>query len=291
MTRIQGFSLLLAVVLGVVGLALVTSTARADTPPPVEAEFSVYDPGAVPDLSAFDEASVIDEAEYHTVSEITQRITPYIYVDGDGIPQLEDVTAEELGVDETFLENFKLAMEFSNAAIADGQFKINPDLTVEVAGVNSSTGPVVELVPTGPVPPMNELSLAGGTTPDWQTWNYPNRGAMIYNSYPDYYNHYYNRYYVLCNSMAASLGYPWMSNNLMNYYSYNNWHFSRYCYQNYGTYYYLPYSGGCCRQYNPCYCGGMTYRVVYIWVRTYSYTPSCGCYQYNWNWQGHWGRY
>ncbi|MFN2115422.1 MAG: hypothetical protein ACK2T6_06885 [Anaerolineae bacterium] len=289
MTRYQRLSFFLIVAVGVFGLGLFASTVSADDAVPLTAaEFSVYQPSPGPDLSSFDPEMVLDETEFHALSETVQLLTQHVAVDADGIPQLDDVTAQELGVDPEFLANFKLAMEFTNQAIANGEFKVNPDLTVEALGGSAAAG----LVPAQPYgEPSDTIQLTGDATVDWDTWHYPNRGAMFYNSYYDYFNYYYNRYYVLCNGMAAALGYPWMSTNLMYFYGYNNWYFSNHCYQNYGMYYYLPYSSGCCRQYNPCYCGGMSYRPVYIWVRVMGYNYNCRCYQYNWSWQGYWGRY
>jgi hypothetical protein len=289
MTRYQRISLFLAVAIGMVGLALVASTAFADPAPLTPAQFSVYDPSAGPDLTAFDDESVLDAAEFRALSDTIQRITPFVYVDESGLPQLDDVAAQDLGVDEEFLDNFRLAMEFTNKAIADGQFKVNPDLTVEALGGGSASAGLVPAQPYGE--PSTTLPVVGDETVDWNSWNYPNRGAMFYNTYYDYWTYYHHRYYVLCNGMAAALGYPWMSTNLMYFYGYNNWYFNSHCYQNYGMYYYLPYSMGCCRMYNPCYCGGMSYRPVYIWVRVTVYNYACRCYQYNWNWQGYWGRY
>jgi len=90
--------------------------------------------------------------------------------------------------------------------------------------------------------------------------------------------------------MAAALGYPWLSSNLMYFYAYNNSYFSNNCYRDYGTYFFLPYSTTC-QQYNPCWCCGMSYRPVYFWVRATGYDHTCGCYRYNWQWQGYWARY
>ena len=291
MTRTLRFSVLVAVAIAAIALGFVTSTARADTSLPITAEFSVHDPAAAPDLSAFDDSMVIDEAEFRELSDAVQRITPHITVDDEGLPQLEGVTAADLGVSEEFLRNFKRAMEFSNEAIAKGEFEVNDDLTIEVLGPAASSLPSADLVPAGEDKPVGPLQTVGDETVEWSSWNYPNQGAMFYNSYYDYWNYYHNRYYVLCNGMAAALGYPWMSTNLMYFYGYNGWYFQRYCYQGYGMYFYLPYSQGCCRMYNPCWCGGMCYRVVYIWVRVVQYNPMCRCYQYNWNWTGYWGRY
>lgn len=287
MTRYQRISLFLAVAIGVFGVGLVASTAFADTAPLKPAEFSVYDPSAGPDLTAFADEMVLDADEFEAVSAAVQRLTPHIYLGEGGLPQLDDVTAAELDVDEEFLANFRLAMEFTNKAIADGEFKINADMTVETQGSGAAG-----LVPAQPYgEPSDEIQMVGDATVDWGTWHYPSRGAMFYNTYYDYWNYYHNRYYVLCNGMAAALGYPWMSTNLMYFYGYNNMYFNSHCYQSYGMYYYLPYSTGCCRQYNPCYCGGMSYRPVYIWVQSTVYNYSCRCYQYSWNWQGYWGRY
>jgi len=99
--------------------------------------------------------------------------------------------------------------------------------------------------------------------------------------------------------MAASVGYPWISNNLIYFYTYNSQYFNQYCYPNNGMYYFLPYSTGmgCQPQYSPCYCCGISYRPVYIWTVMYRYVQNCGCagrcgcQQSYWGWQGYWGRY
>jgi hypothetical protein len=291
MTRYQRISLLFAVVLGMLGLALVTSTVLADSQPAPVLPVTVAATGAVPSVAGLSDAQVIDAQEFEAVSDIAQRITAYVTVGEDGVPRLADVTAEQIGVDPTFLENFRQAMSFANEAIEQAHITVNADLTVVAPGAS-----LIRSRTVGPLVPESNAIKAqgvpgddGGDAIQWQGWTYP-QGAMFYNTYSDYWSYYYNRYYVLCNSMAAYLGYPWLSGNLIYFYSYNSSYFYNYLYPDYGMYFYLPYSGSC-PNYNPCYCCGLSYRPMYVWVRTYVYTQPCGCYRYTWAWQGYWGRY
>lgn len=285
----QRWSLGLAVALAALGLGLVASTVAAQTP--VKGQFSAYEPVAPgPDIDRIGAQDVLDKAEYEAASDFAKRVTPFVHLDEDGVPRLDEgVTAEQLGVDPEFLENFALALDFASETITSGAIVLADDLTVEMADV----APLEDgaFVPAAPVGPANTVDRAGGDdTVDWQSWQY-NTGAMFYNSYQDYYSYYYNRYYVLCASMAAQLGYPWMSSNLVYFYTYNSWSFSRYLTSHYGMYWFMPYSTSGCYQYNPCYCCGTSYRPIYIWVLTYQYYPSCRCQQPTWGWQGYWARY
>jgi hypothetical protein len=294
MTHVQRLSLVLAVTLGIVGLALCASTVRAETIAVQAIPMTVPDPGAVPSTIGLSDAQVLDASEFAAVSDAAQRLTPYITVGADGLPRLADVRAEEIGVDPVFLENFRQAMTFANTTITEGHLVVNRDLTVSTAGLDIRADPGNGIVAgerygAASPAPIGGVVGSGGDTPQWGTWHYP-QGAMFYNTYSDYWSYYYNRYYVLCNSMAAALGYPWLSSNLMYFYAYNNSYFSNNCYRDYGTYFFLPYSTTC-QQYNPCWCCGMSYRPVYFWVRATGYDHTCGCYRYNWQWQGYWARY
>jgi hypothetical protein len=230
--------------------------------------------------------AVIDAAESATVVDITKRITPYLYVGPDGLVHMKDVTAAQLGVSEEFLANYKEAMTYSNQIIARGEMTVAPDMTTtfkdQVPPVKDRGG--VQPVPRGPV-----TSAAPGAQPDWGGWDY-GQGAMFYSSYGDWTYYRYN-YYPLCNSMAAYIYRPWMSTSLCYFWGYNQSYFSNYCYNPYGTYYYMPYQYACnytCR--SNCGCQP-DYKPAYFWVRSYYYTRSCGCYQYNWNWQLTYCRY
>jgi hypothetical protein len=304
MTRVQRFSLGLAVVVGTVGLTLLASTAFAAPVHPRVLPITVPEVSVAPEVAGLDATSVLDPVEYQSVSDFTRRVTPYIKLDAAGVPQVTGATAEALGVDARFLADFQLALAYAYQAVEDGHIVLNADLTVERT---DAVPPVVDgAAPIAPAPGTDGASVlpgadgaivlpgapgAGnlGDVPQWGTWHYP-QGAMFYNSYTDYWNYYYNNYYVLCSAMAARLGYPWLSPNLVYFYTYNNSYFYNYCYSNMGTYFYMPYSS-MCQQYNPCWCCGMSYRPVYFWVRSYSYNYGCGCYQQNWNWQGYWARY
>jgi len=289
MTIRQRVSILIAVALAVVGLGLVASSVAAQVL--TDAEFSSVEIAPGPDLTRVPDENVLDKAEYQAASDFTMRVTPYIHLDDTGVPRLDaGVTAEMMGVDQEFMDNFVAALDFAGQAILDGSIVVNDDLTVDVAGASSVSGPVFG--PSATIPGGEDTidSAVGDASLDWQSWRY-NSGAMFYNSYQDYYSYYYSRYYVLCSSMAAQLGYPWMSTNLVYFYSYNGWYFNQHCSNPYGMYWFMPYSSSGCYQYNPCYCCGVSYRPIYVWVVTYRYYPSCGCQQPTWGWQGYWARY
>ncbi len=220
--------------------------------------------------------SVIDAATYREVAALTERITPYLIVGEDGLVRLADVTAAELGVTEKFLADFRLALDNSNQAITAGNIVVNADLTVSTNDTKFSAVPIGK--------GGNDVALQGALpaepAPEWGAWQYP-QGAIFYNTYPDW-NYYRNAYYGLCNTMAAYLGYPWMSQSLLYFYGYNQSYFNRYCYNNSGIYFYMPYS----------YCaGGLGYKPAYFWGQQAMFNYGCGCYQYQWAWQGFWCRY
>lgn len=220
--------------------------------------------------------NVIDAETFQEVVDITERIAPYLYVGDDGLVKLRDVTAAELDVSEQFLADYREAMRHSNALIARGEIQVAPDMTVSVtekfAPISKPVGPGIDMALGGA--DSSVMAAPGGDVPDWGAWNYGS-GAMFYNSYPDwvYYRH---QYYGLCNSLAAYLGLPWMSPSLVYFYGYNTYYFSVYCYNPYGTYFFIPF--------NYCY-SGLGYKPAYFWVRMF------GSYGYYWGWQGFWLRY
>jgi hypothetical protein len=296
-SRVIALGLVAALMLGIA--AIVPTAVRAAAPAPDAAAAAAELP-ALPDTAAF--GATVDAAEFQEVVDITERITPHVYVGDDGLVHLADVSAAELGVTDEFLAAFKAAMHSSNQLIAKGAIRVDADLKVTPgraivrvgelkgfdAGPGMGTGPVAE-----PVAPAESVAAPepGDEAPQWGAWNYGS-GAMFYNSYNDYYSYRYN-YYVLCNSMAAYVQQPCMSQSLMYLYTYNQNYFNNYCYNPYGTYFYVPYQNNC--QYSNCYyqCPTYTmgYRPVYYWVRSYQYSNQCRCYQYNYGWQGFWARY
>ncbi|MCB9176768.1 MAG: hypothetical protein H6648_06365 [Caldilineae bacterium] len=242
---------------------------------------------------SMDSIEVVDPQAMAEIVAITERIDPLLVLDADGLVQLPaEVSAEQLGVSQEFLDNYRLALGFSNRLIETGQITVDADM--KVSANESFVGSVELPGPGGPgAGQMSGAETDGapqGATPDWYTWRYSG-GAMYYNSYQTY-NTYgrTGQYYGLCNSMAAQLGYPWMSSSLVNFYTYNNSYLNRYCYNNYGSYYYLPYYNTGCGSYNPCY-GGTSYKPAYFWGQARTYNYSCRCYSYNWQWYGTWCRY
>jgi hypothetical protein len=225
--------------------------------------------------------SLIDAEGFAEVKEITERITPYLIVGADGLVRLGDVSASELGVSEKFLADFRAALEYSNRTIVAGDLKVNEDLTVDMAERSFTVAPRGGAKRLG-AGDEGEIQAAqpGEAVPQWGAWNYPD-GAIFYNTYPDW-DYYQNAYWGLCNSMAAYLGYPWMSGSLAYFYGYNQFYLNRYCYNPAGMYWYMPYN----------YCGGtLGYKPAYFWGRVAMYSYGCGCYQYQWAWQGIWCRY
>ncbi len=271
------------------GLAMGQPAARA------EGTVKAVQPSVPAEASTFD--LVVDPAEMAEVEAITARLDRHLSLDGQGLVTLDpSVTPEQLGVTPEFLDNYRQALAFSNQLISSGQIKVDANLKVSATGsfVGSANMPAPGN-PGGkgkasePAPVLGES--ADNEVPEWCSWRY-NSGAMYYNSYNTY-NSYgrTGQYYGLCNSMAAYMGYPWMSGSLVNFYTYNNSYFNNYCYPNYGTYYFLPYSSyNSCGGYNPCYNPCST-KPAYFWTRSYTYSYSCRCYQYQWQWSGYWTRY
>lgn len=233
---------------------------------------------------------VVDPQEMAEVEQISARIDEHLSLDGQGLVQLNaDVTAEQLGVSPEFLDNYRKALTFSNQLISSGQITVDANLKVTATG--NFVGSVNMPAPGNPggkgkASEPGEGAVADNDVPDWCSWRY-NSGAMYYNSYNTW-NTYgrSGQYYGLCNSMAAYIGYPWMSSSLNNMYTYNSNYFNNYCYPNQGSYYFLPYSSyNSCGGYNPCY-NQCSMKPAYFWTRNYTYSYSCRCYQYQWQWSG-----
>lgn len=271
---------------GAFALGLATGQAQAA---PAGDELAFSPPPTMPSVE------VVDEAAMARIVEITERIDPLLFVDDAGLVQLpESVTAGELGVSQEFLDNYRMALTFSNRLIETGQISVSPDLVVTA---NDSFVGSAELPGPGG-PGAGQMGLGAGTdglsqgeVPDWYTWRYSG-GAMYYNSYNTY-NSYgrTGQYYGLCNSMAAQLGYPWMSSSLVGFYTYNGSYLNRYCYQNGGSYYYLPYYNTGCGGYSPCYGQQTSAKPAYFWGQARTYNYSCRCYNYSWQWYGTYCRY
>jgi len=252
-------------------------------------ELAAANLASVPDLERIGAQEVLDRSGYEEAADFARRVMPFVHLDAAGVPRLDgSVTAARLGVSEAFLSDFEAALHFAADAIRDGRIVVNADLTVDTVGEAPAAAHGIE-----PAEPFGAGMLDAAIEDpslDWQSWRY-NTGAMFYNSYQSYWTHFYNRYYVLCSSMAAYIGYPWMSTNLVYFYAYNSAFFSRYLHASHGMYWFLPFSGTGCAAYQPCYCCGVSYRPVYIWILSYQYYPSCRCQQAVWGWQGFWGRY
>jgi hypothetical protein len=208
--------------------------------------------------------------------------------------QLRDVSADQLGVTDEFLANYREALDYANQTIRDGNIVVNDDMTVDAVqrlGGDFNIGlpgftwgkgalPEADLGGLAGAAPDAHPSADGAAEPEWGAWGYPS-GAIFYNSYSDW-TYYRYSYYGLCSSMAAYLGLPWMSPSLVYFYGYNQPYLGRYVYNPMGVYYYMPYS----------YCqNSFGYKPGYFWTRSYMYNYGCGCYQYQWAWQGFWLRY
>ncbi|MCE7938087.1 MAG: hypothetical protein DYG90_05705 [Chloroflexi bacterium CFX6] len=254
------------------------------------------DPGPVapPEASTFD--NVIDAAEMEAVVDINERIEAHLYIDADGLVQLDSaVTAAQLGVTDEFLTHYRAALAESNKLIERGEITVDADMRVTPTEHYLKATRPAQPMPGGPTldgVDAVELEAAPDTAvPDWSVWNY-NTGAMYYNSYNTYNTYRYN-YYGLCNSMAAYLRCSSCAPSLQYFYTYNSSYNSSYCYSNSGLYYYLPYNtnrSGCGQSYNPCY-GSLGYKPAYYWGQTRTYNYSCRCYQQQWQWNGYWCRY
>lgn len=243
--------------------------------------------------------AVIDEAASADLVAITERLDAHLSLDANGLVRLDDdVTAAEIGVDETFLSNYRKALAFSNVLIERGELTVDADMTVH-AGENFAVQPDNGAVP-GPVPgaslmgDASTVAVPDAAVPQWGAYGYGS-GAMFYNSYNTFYQYRFN-YYGLSSAMAAYLGYPHISPSINYFYTYNNQYLSNSCYNPYGVYYFLPYQSTCqyynsgIRSYQPCY-GNLGYKPAYYWQQTNTYSASCRCYQSNWQWQGYWSRY
>ncbi len=226
--------------------------------------------------------TVVDADQMATVVDIVKRIEPHLYVDEDGMVRLDAVSADELGVSEQFLADYRQAMEESNQLIRRGEIRVSRDLRVSVVAPPAAGRQ--ELVLDG----MSESSASQGaaveapsvSVPQWAGWNY-GQGAMFFNTFEDWTYYRYN-YYGLCNGMAAWIGMPRMGPVLIVFYGYNQYYIALYCYPSYGTYFYIPYG------YIDYPFG---YKPGYFWARQFGYISSCRCYGYQWLWLGFWLRY
>lgn len=249
------------------------------------------------------DANVVDAAEMAEVADLVETMEPYLYVAADGTMQLRDVTAETLGVSQEFLDNYRAAMVNTNALIERGEVTLAADFTVTMKALpDRAVSPIIGMPAPGGAATegegmANDASALASASPDnWSAYGYSS-GAMFYNSY-NVYRQYYSNYYNLCNTMAAYIRQPWISNNLAYFYGYNGSYLNNSCYQNTGMWYYLPYQSGCQqwvptqRSYtNQCYGNTVNYRPGYLWQSRYAYNNNCRCYQSQWQWQGYWMRY
>ncbi len=271
------------ILMPVLAVALITGFAMGNTASAAAPSPAMPDATTVALPNGLTADTVLDAQEMAEVSDITKRITPYLYVGDDGLVYIQDVTAAELDVSEEFLANFKEAMTYSNQLIARGDMVVESDMRTTMTDQALARRPQNGVEPILPGVESFGDAATAGAQPDYGGWDY-GQGAMFYNSYQDWTYYRYN-YYPVCNSMSAYIRQPWMSTSLCNYWGYNQSYFSSYCYRSYGTYYYMPYSY-CCRSSYNC---STSYKPVYLWVQQYYYYPNCGCYQYNWGWQQFYG--
>ncbi|MFQ5858281.1 MAG: hypothetical protein ACE5LU_21975, partial [Anaerolineae bacterium] len=205
------------------------------------------------------ESITLNSDTMHEIAVLGDQMQNYLVLNKDGTLSLAEVDTVALNVTDEYLESYKAALEYINAAIEQGLFTVDenfqvswPDDAEAVAG-------------------MEELN---SVEPDWSYYN-AGHGLYVNFGYHDVRTYLPGRGLLTAVSLAGYTRRPWVSTPYTYHFTYYRTYryYYRYSYPYYGVWSYVPWSYlGCCyRYYRPA------YRYVYYWYPygRYWYYPRC----------------
>lgn len=205
----------------------------------------------------------LDGETMHQVAALGEQMQRYLTLNPDGTLSLGQVDVAALNITNEYLENYKAALGYINAAIEQGLFTVDENFQV----VWSEKADKADKA-TGEKTPQS-------TAPDhW--YSYPiDLGLYVYFDYDDVY--YYLPSYGLstATSLASYVGRPYIAIPFTYHFTYysNYLYYHQYAYSCCGLWVYVPW------EYLPYYEGYYypTYRYVYYWdpYNEYWYYPLC----------------
>lgn len=202
---------------------------------------------------------VLDSATMETIAELGVQMQNHLILNPDGTLALGEVDPVALNVSAEYVENYKMALQYINAAVKQGLFTIDENFQVswaEDAFADTETPKEAE--------------------PAWGS--YPTSSGLYVNfSYSDV------RYYVprygltTATSLASYTRRPYIATPYVYHftYQYNYNYYYRYSYPSYGVWSYVPWG------YLPYYSSRTpyypSYKYIYYWYPygRYYYYPRC----------------
>lgn len=203
----------------------------------------------------------LDAEAMHEIVTLGQQMQGYLSLNKDGTLSLDQVTAADLNVDKAYLDSYREALGYINAAIEQGLFTVDEEFQVSW--------------PKDAEADVSAEAAPAGEAPDWGY--YPSGpGLYVYFGYNDV--RHYLPYYGLstATSLASYVYRPWIAVPYTYHFTY---------YQVYRYYYYHSYS--CCGvwsyvpwSYLNYYSGHYrpSYRYIYYWYPYSRYWYYYWCY-------------
>lgn len=193
------------------------------------------------------ESVTLDSATVHQIAVLGEQMQGLLAVNKDGTLSLGEVDTSAVNATDEYLENYRAALKYINAAIEQGLFTVDENFQVSWPEEADAAATVAE---------------PEAAAPDW--YGVPTGAGMYVNfSYSDvqYYLPHYGMSTAL--SLAAYSGRPYIATPYTYHFTYYRiyQYYYRYAYSYYGVWsyvywYYLPYYSG---YYYP------TYRYIHFW--------------------------
>lgn len=206
------------------------------------------------------ESVTLDSDTMHEIAVLGEQMQGYLNLNKDGALSLGEVDTAALNVSDEYLENYKVALEYVNAAIEQGLFTVDENFQVSWPEESEE---------------MADIKAPESAEPDWTV--YPG-GAGLYLHF-DYrtLRHYVpHRGLATALSLASYVGRSWIAVPYTYHFTYYRCYryYYRHAYPYYGVWsfvywYHLPYYSG---YYYP------SYRYIFYWYPHSRYWYYYWCY-------------
>lgn len=202
----------------------------------------------------------LDEELMHEIAVLGQQMQSHLSLDKDGTLSLGQVNAADLNVDKAYVDSYREALDYINAAIEQGLFTVDENFQVSWSEKAEQAAP--EAAPAD-------------VEPDW-TYYPSGPGLYVYFRYHDVHHLLPQFGLSTATSLASYLHRPWVSVPYTYHFTY---------YRVYRYYYYHAYS--CCGAWSYVPWGYLshysgyyqpTYRYVYFWYPHSRYWYYYWCY-------------
>lgn len=206
------------------------------------------------------ESVTLDSDTVREVAALGEQMQGYLTLNEDGTLALGEVDTATLNATDEYVENYKAALEYVNAAIRQGLFTVDESFQVTWPGEEKGTA---------------GTEAVEGAEPEW---TYYPAGSGLYMNFGSSEVQYYLPRYGLSTalSLASYVGRSWISvpyTYQFTYYRVYRFYY-QYSFAAYGVWSYVPW------YYLVSYTGYYypTYKIIYFWYPYSRYWYYCWCY-------------